>query len=69
MNKPLTKEMIHDEYSIFKNFEVDDVRSAVEGLKADVFRACIGRIQHGEVLEVIDKWFPVFAEKKEVSDE
>lgn len=75
--KPLTKEDIYGFESDDDGFYLDDVRSAVEGLKADMFdfyheigKATIWRASNDEVadlceahaLKLVDKWFPVFSQ-------
>lgn len=46
--------------------KVDDVRSAIKGMRETFKR---NSMAPEWVDSVIDKWFPVFAENKEVSDE
>lgn len=75
--KPLTKEDVYGFESDDDGFYLDDVRSAFEGLKADMFdfyheigKATIWCASNDEVadlceahaLKLVDKWFPVFSQ-------
>lgn len=66
-NKPLTETTLRNyEYTkqeddlIGDGFSIDDVRSAVEGLKKEVLTINNARMAR----MLIDKWFPVFEEKQ-----
>lgn len=75
--KPLTKEDVYGFESDHDGFYLDDVRSAFQGLKADMFdfyheigKATIWCASNDEVadlceahaLKLVDKWFPVFSQ-------
>lgn len=60
VNKPLTKKtgVVVKNYTVY----IDDVHSAIEGLKSELAFARAADTYENPV-SIVDKWFPVFVEE------